>query len=283
MKKRFFVLPSLLAAGILASSCSFNSVSPDLSFSVDLPRSTAQDDGSPDYNYAVYVTGRTEPWRGVVSQKNNVITLDEFPLGKGSTMYLGLSLASISTQENTNGVYPSPNTDTTTVGYSGQTVVDVFGPESSIDLTVKVLRSNGVFDFPVGETQTLSETVGNLPIANQNGNDASRRIQIYDLPADMLSDKGELYMCSFTYRVGEYEGPNANEPTYGPEVYAECPAWLISHGPQCSIKITNQPNNMTVTNVKLRRWADRTWHECKTKPAGDNGDENTSSDWMFTW
>ena len=282
MRKSFFVVPALLVAGIFAASCSFNSVSPDMSFRVDLPRSTAQDDGSPDYNYAVYVTGRTEPWRGVVSQKNNVITLDEFPLGKGSTMYLGLSLASISTQENTNGVYPGPNTDTTPVGYSGQTVVDVFGPESSIDLTVKVLRSNGVFDFPVGETQTVSEIEGpnSIPGVSQNVSSDPLKIQIYALPVDMLSDKGELYMCSFSYQT-KYED-NANEPTYGPEIYAECPVWLVSNNSQCSI-ILNNYTGQTITNVKLRRWADRTWHECKTKPAADNGDENTSTDWMFTW
>ena len=274
MKKSFFVVPALLVAGIFVASCSFNSVSPDMSFRVDLPRSTAQDDGSPDYNCAVYVTGRTEPWRAVVSRENNVITLDGFPLGKGNTMYLGLWWASLGSSTY-DGTFP--------VGYFGQTVVDVSDSESSMDLNVKQIEANGLFELPVGETQTLSETVGNLPIANQNGNDASRRIQIYDLPADMLSDKGELYMCSFTYRVGEYEGPNANEPTYGPEVYAECPAWLISHALQCSIKVYNLPGCIEITNVKLRRWADRTWHECKTKPADDNGNENTSTDWMFTW
>ena len=261
MKKRFFVLPSLLAAGILASSCSFNSVSLDMSFRVDLPRSTAQGDGSPDYNYAVYVTGRTEPWRGVVSQKNNVITLDEFPLGSG-TVYAGFLRIDFGSDGASN--YP--------LSYSGQTNVDISEPESSMSLNVKKLDSNGVFDLPGVETQDLAGQTGQTQ--------CSTTIEISNLPVDMLSDKGELYMCSFTYQT-KYED-NANEPTYGPEIYAECPVWLVSNNSQCSI-ILNNYTGQTITNVKLRRWADRNWHECEPIPDEINNAVSNSPVWEFTW
>ncbi len=257
MKKKFFVLPSLLAAGILASSCSFNSVSLDMSFRVDLPRSTAQNDGSPDYNYAVYVTGRTEPWRGVVSQKNNVITLDEFPLGSG-TVYAGF----LRIDSGSDGASSYP------LSYSGQTNVDISEPESSMSLNVKKLDSNGVFDLPGVETQELAGQTGQTQCIT--------KIEISNLPVDMLSDKGELYMCSFTYQT-EYED-NANGPTYGPEIYAECPVWLVSNNSQCSI-ILNNYTGQTITNVKLRRWADRNWHECAVK---DNSNSVSTSP-EFTW
>lgn len=255
MKKSFFVVPALLVAGIFVASCSFNSVSPDMSFRVDLPRSTAKDDGSPDYNYAVYVTGRTEPWRGVVSQKNNVITLDEFPLGSG-TVYAGFLRIDFGSDGASN--YP--------LSYSGQTNVDISEPESSMSLNVKKLDSNGVFDLPGVETQELAgQTQCSIT-----------KIEISNLPKDVLSDKGELYMCSFTYQTED----NANGPTYGPEIYAECPVWLVSNNSQCSI-ILNNYTGQTITNVKLRRWADRNWHECAVK---DNSNSvSTSPDWKFTW
>lgn len=263
MKKSFFVVPALVLSGVFAVSCSFNGASSDVSFAIDLPARYSADELN-KYDYAVYVTGRAEPWIGTISRETNVITLENFPIGSGQTLYAGFLLSvlndpNISYQDIQNAV----------TGYSGQSIVNVSGGDASINLPVKAMQANGAFDLnPNAEVVEVSSS-GRLSTGQISTPNYS--LQICDLPINSLTSGGSLCMCSFTYQtVTEGGGSSGGGLVYGPEIHAECPVWLFNHetlgGNACYVKIDNLTGAIKISNVKLRRWADNDGHLCSHSP-----------------
>ena len=253
MKKSFLFFPALVLAGILAASCSFNGASSDLSFAVNLPARAANIYEGCKFNYAVYVTGRALPWRGTITKGNsNTITLDNFPLASGNTMYVGFLLA-----EDTE--------DTGLTAYVGQTVINALGSGDSVNLSVKNIYANGEFNLPEPKTE---QVVTISPGATNNVSTSGPGvIQIQSMPQDDISSEGELYMCSFSYQ--EVYG-NGETEEYGSEIHAECPVWLSKPHMRAganpsflpTIKIYNISRTIKITGVNLRRWGEKTGHDC---------------------
>ena len=251
MKKSFLFFPALVLAGILAASCSFNGASSDLSFAVNLPARAANDGDGYSYNYAVYVTGRALPWRGVITKDNNVITLENFPLGAEKTLYAGFSCIGWNDELIDAGIIPC---------YSGKADIAFSNIWDRVDVSVSdSYCGGGVFRLPRVENTEQIDLGNNIPTQLFT---TRYSIVIINVPFQEFSDKGELCVCSFTYQTAKRSDPNANNYEYGPEIHAECPVWLLRQNDDgYGIEVLNLEDHIKISNVKLRRWGEKTWHE----------------------
>ncbi|MBQ4237500.1 MAG: hypothetical protein II716_11790 [Treponema sp.] len=259
MKKSFLFFPALVLAGIFAASCSFNGASSDLSFAVNLPARAANDGDGYSYNYAVYVTGRALPWRGVITKDNNVITLENFPLGAEKTLYAGFSCIGWNSELLDAGIMPC---------YFGEADIAFANIWDRVGVSVSdSYCGGGVFRLPGGEDAEQMEIIG-FPGGQQMS--SPTYIRIINVPLQEFSDKGELCVCSFTYQTATYN-ENTSNYEYGPEIHAECPVWILMQNENgYSIEILNREDPIKISNVKLRRWGEKTWHEFRYTDSWSN-------------